>query len=55
MVLVRDRVVYAELKTETGKPTQQQNDWLAALNAAGAEVYLWRPLDLADVKKVLAR
>lgn len=54
-VLVRERVIFAELKTETGKPTDSQQQWLTGLAAAGAEVYLWRPSDLEEIGKVLAQ
>ena len=40
------RVLFVELKTATGKTSAAQDAWLAALAAAGAEVYLWRPADL---------
>lgn len=53
-VLVRDRVIFAELKTETGKPSDRQHAWLTGLAAAGAEVYLWRPSDLEDVGRILS-
>lgn len=53
-VLVRDRVIFTELKTETGKPTDRQQAWLTGLAKAGAEAYLWRPSDLGDVGAVLA-
>jgi len=47
MVSARQRrVLYAELKTATGKTTAAQDQWIAALAAAGVEVYLWRPADL---------
>ena len=39
------RMVAAELKRETKQPTQAQRDWLEALEAAGAEAYVWRPSD----------
>jgi len=46
LVLVRDgRIVYAELKTEKGRLTKHQRDWLKALDDAGQEVYVWRPSD----------
>ena len=45
-VLVRERVVFAELKSETGQPTPEQYFWLLALTEAGQECYLWRPSDL---------
>jgi hypothetical protein len=54
LTLVRDRVVFCELKSEAGKPTAAQRDWLDALEAAGAECYLWRPSDLELVGRVLS-
>ena len=43
-VLVRPpRLVFAELKSETGKPTPAQREWLDLLAACGLEVCLWRP------------
>lgn len=53
LVFVRERVVYAELKSETGKPSDDQVRWLHALAAAGQEVYLWRPRDRATVDRTL--
>ncbi len=53
-VLVRERVIFAELKREKGVPTPAQIDWLNGLAAAGAEVYLWRPSDLDEIAKILA-
>jgi hypothetical protein len=42
------RIIFAELKTETGKPTEQQEEWLEALERVrGLEVHLWRPSDWA--------
>jgi hypothetical protein len=49
-----DRLVFAELKRETGVLSDQQAVWLSALEAAGAECYVWRPSDLAEVREVLA-
>jgi VRR-NUC domain-containing protein len=44
-VLVRDRVVYAELKSSKGALSVAQRRWLDSLDRAGAEVYIWRPAD----------
>jgi hypothetical protein len=55
LTLVRDRVVWVELKSESGKPSAAQRSWLDALEAAGAEVYLWKPSDLEEVGRVLSR
>lgn len=53
-VIVRERVLFAELKTEKGKPTDAQVEWLTMLAAAGAEVYLWRPSDLDEIGRILS-
>jgi hypothetical protein len=53
-VLVRERVIFAELKREKGKPTDSQIEWLDQLAFAGAEVYLWRPSDLEEIGQILA-
>lgn len=45
----QQRVIFAELKVEGGKTTPAQDQWLAALAAAGCETYLWRPSDLQAV------
>ena len=55
LVLVRDRVVFAELKTEKGRIRYEQTVWLERLRQAGSEVYLWRPSDLDKVTAVLRR
>lgn len=48
LVLVRDRVIFAELKTDDGRMSKEQSAWTYALAQAGAEVYLWRPSDWFD-------
>jgi hypothetical protein len=55
LVLVRDRVVFAELKTEKAKPTPEQLQWLERLEQAGAEVHLWRPQYWPQIERVLVR
>ena len=53
MVFVRgERLIFAELKMEKGKPTLQQLEWLAdlrtvarAIQTGNIEVHLWRPAD----------
>ena len=54
LLVRRERLVFAELKRETGVLTSDQAVWLAALEAAGAETHVWRPSDLAQVQEVLA-
>jgi hypothetical protein len=53
LALARERVVFAELKSDKGKPTHAQVNWLDALAAAGAECYLWKPDDLEDIGLIL--
>lgn len=43
------RVMFAELKTATGKLRPEQVFWIGVLEAAGIEVHVWRPGDLLDV------
>jgi hypothetical protein len=52
-VLVRDRVIFAELKREKTKPTDEQKAWLDGLARAGAETYLWIPSDLNEIGRIL--
>ncbi len=52
--LVRDRVVFLELKREDGKLSEPQKEWLGALLSANAEAYVARPRDLVTVGKILA-
>ena len=46
LLLRDDRLIVAELKSETGKATAVQTMWLTAFAQAGAEVHLWRPSQL---------
>lgn len=49
-----NRLVFAELKRQTGKPSPDQEAWLAALRGVpGVEVYCWRPSDWVDVRDTL--
>ena len=53
-VAVRDgRLVFAEIKNERGRISSSQNDWLEQLRKTSAEVYLWRPDDVEQIKDVL--
>jgi len=53
LVLVRERVLYRELKTDTGRLTPEQAGWLNRLTAAGADAGVWRPRDRAVIEKEL--
>lgn len=49
-----DRLV-AELKTDTGKATAEQLQWLTWFEACGIDAYLWRPEQLEEVRARLQR
>jgi hypothetical protein len=47
-------LVFAELKSESGRVTVHQERWLALLaGCPGVETYLWRPSDLERISEVL--
>lgn len=43
LVLVRDRVIFAEIKGDKGRVSPAQDAWASALEHAGAEHYVWFP------------
>ena len=48
------RLILAELKTDRGKVTPHQAEWLELLGACpGVETYLWRPADFDTIAEVL--
>ena len=51
--LMRERVIFLELKRESGKPSPAQKFWILGLLKAGAEVYIARPSDLATLSTIL--
>lgn len=51
LVLIKPpQLIYAELKSQTGKVSTDQRKWLDHLMACGVEVYLWRPSDWPDIE-----
>jgi hypothetical protein len=53
VILVREVVIVAELKTDTGRLTEDQRQWLAAFRAAGIAASVWRPRDMDLIRKAL--
>jgi hypothetical protein len=49
------RILFAELKRETGRLSDDQVRWQDAVLAAGQEHYVWYPHDMETIKEVLAR
>ena len=47
------RVIFAELKSDTGRLGKQQQEWLDALEGAGAEHYVWRPRDWNALTEII--
>ena len=54
-VLVKPpRLIFAELKSENGEVSADQQEWLDALaRCPSTEVCLWRPSDFEAIKEVL--
>lgn len=55
LVLVRhNTLLFAELKTEKGKPTGAQKQWLEALrNVETISPNLWKPSDWQEIERIL--
>jgi hypothetical protein len=53
ILIRRPRIVWAELKSERGKLTDDQRAWIEELRACGQAVYVWRPSDWREVERVL--
>ena len=56
VALVRPpRLIFAELKTEKGKVSPEQQEWLDLLRSVGGnvEVYVWRASDFDEVVRIL--
>lgn len=54
LVLVRaSRIIFAEVKSDTGKTTPEQEAVLAAIWRTSNEAYIWRPCDWEHVVAVL--
>lgn len=54
LVLVRDRVLFRELKAENGRLSPRQVMWAEALRRAGADWDVWRPSDWSRIEAELS-
>ena len=54
LILLRERIVFMELKTESGTVSRAQSEEWERLKRAGAECYVLRPSDIEEVRRVLA-
>lgn len=56
LVLVRPpRLIFAELKSEKGKATEAQLEWLHGFRSCNLEAYVWRPSDFDEIERILRR
>jgi len=56
LVLVRDRVVFVEVKGDGDRLRPEQVRWQSTLRLAGQETYVWTPRDWPEeIDPVLAR
>lgn len=55
LVLVRDRLIVAELKVKKKKPRPDQKKWLDAFKTAGVETYLWYPRQIQEIITILEK
>lgn len=53
LVLMKDRVLFVELKTDAGRLTPEQLVWRAAAEAAGATALVWRPSMWPEIEATL--
>lgn len=50
---LKPMVVFAELKTQRGKTTAGQEQWLTALRACGQMAFVWRPAQMQEIQQLL--
>ncbi len=55
LTMVRERLVFAELKSDRGLASEAQRDWHTKLVIANVETYLWRPADWVEIVSTLTR
>ncbi len=53
LVLVRENVMFVELKVGKNPLTPEQNEWIASLRLTGVAVYVWRPEDWTLIERTL--
>lgn len=46
-------VIYAELKSESGKVRPEQVEWLELLRLTPSQVFVWRPSQLDEITRIL--
>jgi hypothetical protein len=51
----KKKLVIAELKTDNGKITKFQEDWIQWLKDCGVEAQVWRPKDWDKIVEILSK
>jgi len=47
------RLLFAELKSDNGKVTDEQVGWIMALREAGQEAHIWRPAEWDSIVRII--
>ena len=55
LLLARDRLIAAELKSTAGRVTVDQEAWLGRFRQCGIAAFVWRPSDWFEIEDVLRR
>ena len=55
LVLVRDGVIFAEVKSENGKLSEAQKEWLQTLEKAHQNWFVWQPCNWDEIVEILKR
>lgn len=56
LVMVRRKtLIFAELKSESGKLTKEQIDVLGKLEASHPHVFVWRPSDWQEIERIIQK
>ena len=54
LLLIRHRVIVAELKVGRNKTTREQDEWIAAFRRAGVPAFVWTPKDWPLIETTLS-
>ena len=55
LCMVRDRVLFRELKVGNAEPSDAQDEWINRLDECGADVDVWTPQDWDAIEATLRR
>ena len=50
-----EKLIFAEIKSDAGKTSPNQDIWLLALKLTGAEVYVWKPENWDLIQDILTK